>query len=223
MILATLVLFFFQAAPAPQPAHQSAASTPTVIKQDSTPPEMKLVHIKKIYVDSFGDDPISKEVQAFVITDLTDSNRFTVTENKEKADAILRGAGLEKTSQEFHAHGEGTAVAGAAGSHSGSVDGSWDAYGGSVHGSSSGGFAAHSAAISDSSASTETINDARISVRLIDQDGDVIWAASEESNNSKYKSATADVADRVVHKLLKKIEVLERQTSNPGTPQADAK
>jgi curli biogenesis system outer membrane secretion channel CsgG len=210
--LATLSTFLMQvpSTPAAQPA--------TPPKAVSVAPEVKLLSIKRIYVDSFGDDPISKQVQAFVITDLSESNRFTVTENKEKADAILRGTGLEKTSQEYHAYHSGTAVGAAAGSHSGSLDGSWVDGTGSIHGSSSGGFAAHSAAINDSSASTETINDARIAVRLVDSDGDVIWAASEESNNSKYKSATADVADRVVHKLLRKIEILENKTSAAPAP-----
>ena len=199
-----------------QPTSAPAAATaknPSSAPTPAVAPEFKLLHLKRIYVDSFGDDPISKQIQSFLIADLEETNRFTVTENKEKADAILRGAGLEKTSQEFHSHSEGTAVAGAAGAHSGSLNGSWANGSGSISGSSSGGFAAHSAAINDSTASTETINDARMAVRLVDTDGDVIWAASEESNNSKYKSATADVAERLVHKLLKKIDQLQSQES----------
>ena len=50
-----------------------------------------------------------------VVNSLAASKRFIVTENKEKADAVLKGTATEKTSQEVHASGESTAVAGAAG------------------------------------------------------------------------------------------------------------
>ena len=76
---------------------------------------VKLLTVKRIYVESFGDDEISKSLQAMVINALDESKRFIVTENKEKADAILKGRSVEKTSQEVHATGEGTSVATAAG------------------------------------------------------------------------------------------------------------
>ncbi len=76
---------------------------------------------------------------------------------KDKADAILKGSGLEKTSQELQAIGEGTEVAGAAGSHHSEVSGSAVNGNGSLSGSSSGGFVARKLAMEDSQASTETI------------------------------------------------------------------
>ena len=84
----------------------------------------KLLKVKRIYVESFGDDALSKSLQGMVANALSASKLFIVTENKEKADAVLKGAALEKTSQEFHALGEGTAVASAAGGHSSSISGS---------------------------------------------------------------------------------------------------
>ena len=139
-----------------------------------------------------------------IVDALRSSHRFIVTENKEKADLILKGAALEKTSQELHAIGSATAVAGAAGGHSASVVGN----GGSVSGSSSGGFAAHSLGIEDSQASTETINDARVAVRLVSSDGDVVWSTTQESKGAKYKGASADVSDKIVKQLLRDIEHL---------------
>ncbi len=59
----------------------------------------KLLQVKRIYVENFGDDLVSKQIHAMVISSLSESKRFIVTENKEKADAILKGAALEKTSQ----------------------------------------------------------------------------------------------------------------------------
>jgi curli biogenesis system outer membrane secretion channel CsgG len=158
----------------------------------------KLSAVKRIYVESFGDDEISKTLQAMVINALDETKRFIVTENKDRADAVLKGHSLEKTSQEVHATGEGTQVAAAAGGHSAQVSPS----GGSAHGS----FAGKALGIEDSKLSTETINDARLAVRLVSQDGDVIWSTTQESKGAKFKSASADVADKVAKQLLRDIE-----------------
>jgi hypothetical protein len=137
-----------------------------------------------------------------VIDALTQSKRFIVTENKDKADAILKGTGLEKTSQELHAIGEATSVAAASGGEHSSVNGSVVNGNGSISGSSNGGFVARHMGTADSQASTETINDARLAVRLVSSNGDVIWTTTKESKGAKYKGASADVADEIVKQLL---------------------
>ena len=205
------------ASPAKPPAVSAPASAE--IREDAEPSlDTKLVNVKRIFVESFGDDSVSKQVQAMVISSLTDSKRFIVTENKERADAILRGSGLEKTSQELHAYNDSTAAGGAAGGHSGSVSGTFIDGNGSISGSSSGGFVSRSAAISDSSVNTETINDARIAVRLVDKDGDVLWATTQESKGAKYKGASADVADKVVKQLLRDVQKATNKTA-PSSPE----
>lgn len=175
--------------------------------------EAKLLKVRRIYVDSLGEDAISKQLQAMVIDALAESRRFIVTENRDKADAILKGAGLEKTSQELHATGEATAVAAAAGAHRAAVSGSASDSQASVSGSSRGGFVTKQLAAEDSQASTETINDARLAVRLVSPDGDVIWTTRQESKGAKYKGASADVADKIVKQLLWDLDKIEKQTS----------
>lgn len=197
------------APPQPAPCLSSAAAPPSVQAETSA----KLARIRRIFVESFGEDPISKEMQAMVIGSLSESHRFIITEKREKADAVLKATALEKTSQELHAIGEGTAVGGAAGSHSSSLNGSFVDGSGSVSGSSSGGFVARSAAITDSQASTETINDARVAARLVDSDGDVVWATTKESHGAKYKGASADAADQVVKQLLHDLDKLQSNTA----------
>jgi len=174
----------------------------------ATPPDnsddlaAKLLQVRRIYVDTFGDDAVAKQVQAMVIASLADSKKFIVTENKEKADATLRGTGLEKTSQELHSYKEGTAAGGVGGSFSRNT--------GSVVG--------RAAAIEDSSTSTETIHEARVAVRLVDRDGDVIWSSTQESRGGKYKGASADVADKVVKQLLRDLEKIEKKRDQLVTP-----
>src|SRR5437764_5396894 len=104
-----------------------------------------------------------------VVSQLIENKRSIVTENKERADAFLRGSGLEKDSQEFHSYSEGTSAG-----HSG---GGFTANGSSA----SGAFGGTHAAIEDSGASTETNHEARVAVRLVIPDGDVLWATTQES------------------------------------------
>ncbi|MGA2424113.1 MAG: hypothetical protein ABSG07_08930 [Terriglobales bacterium] len=169
------------AQPAPAPYHGAADADPAA-----------LLKVKRIFVDSFGDDAISKEVQSMVVSSLVATTEFKVTENRERADAILKGVAIEKTSQELHAYSEGTAVA-----------------------SRNGG-----AAIKDSSANTETIQDAKIAVRLVDLNGDVIWTSTQESKGAKYKGSSADAADKCVKQLLRDVEKLKNKSTQPSTSAA---
>ena len=197
-----------QVTPSPSPQN----SDPTVVASGKA-----LSQIKRIYVESFGDDPISKEMQAMVVDSLTKSKVFAVTENRDKADAILKGSTLEKTSQEAHSYSDGTLVGVAQssvngsvhGSSSGDLSGSFDNGTGNINGSSTGYV---NGSINGSSSSTHmadrtsissinTVNDARASVRLINSDGDVIWTTTQESKGAKYKGASADVADKIVKQL----------------------
>jgi len=186
-----------------------AASTPAAMQTEGdSDNSTALLKVKRIYVESFGDDIISKELQSMMVSSLTATKRFKVTENREKADAILKGVALEKTSQEIHAYGEGTSVGAAGGGGHSEVSGS----GGSFSGSSSGGFMARHMGTSDSSLNTETINEARVAVRLVNPEGDVIWTSTQESKGAKYKGASADVADKCVKQLMHEVEKLENTT-----------
>ena len=134
----------------------------------------QLLAVRRIFVDSFGDDPVSRQIRDMVLSGLVESKRFIITENRDRADAVLRGSAVEKTSQELRASSEYTA--------------------------------AGRAAIQDSSAKTETINDARLSVRLVSRDGDVIWSTTQESKGAKYKGASADVAEKIVKQLVRDLD-----------------
>src|ERR1700730_9278705 len=163
--------------------------------RDADGDPVSLLKVKRIFVDSFGDDAISKELQSMIVSALVATNQFKVTENRERADAILKGVAIEKTSQELHAYSEGTAVA-------------------SGHGA---------AAIKDSSANTETVQDAKVAVRLVDPNGDVIWTSTQESKGAKYKGSSADAADKCVKQLLRDIDRLKNSGNPPATSTARPK
>jgi curli biogenesis system outer membrane secretion channel CsgG len=184
---------------APPPDSKSEQTSP----QQKIDPEIaaKLVKVKRIYIESFGDDKESQQLQAMVIDALVATKRFIVTENKDKADATLKGTGLEKTFQEVHATGEATSVGAASGGASASVNGS--------SGSASGGFIARHMGTEDSQASSVAVNNARLAVRLVSADGDVLWSTTQESKGAKYKGASADVADQVVKQLIRDLDKLQ--------------
>jgi hypothetical protein len=201
-----------QTAPAAQ-SSQTVASKPA---EAPLPDKQKeLLKIRRIFVENFGEGEAAQQLQAMLVTSLTESNKFTVTEDRTKADAILKGFAGEKTFQETHAYGSGTAVSTAAGGHSASVSGS----GGTFSGSSSGGFHSVAGAMNDSSVNTETIDSAKASVRLINQDGDVIWTSTQESKGAKFKGASADVADKIVKQLIRDIA----KAGKPSTSESEAK
>jgi hypothetical protein len=168
-----------------------------------------LLNVKRIYIDSFGDDGVSKKIQAMLVTSLTESKQFVITENKEKADAVLKGTATEQSHQEFHALNDKAAASTASGGGSGSLSGSFAGGTGTVSGSSSSYISARSMAADDSVASTETINESSIAVRLVAADGDVIWTSTQESKGAKYKSASADAASKVIKQLLRDLERLQ--------------
>lgn len=208
--LALSLLFFVLQNPAAAPPQQATAA---VTKPASPAPVLNkskaLAKVRRIYVENFGTSEAAQQLQAMLIDSLTQSERLTVTEDKSKADAILKGFGGEKSSQEVHAYGSGTSVATAAGGHSGSISGS----NGSFSGSHSGGFGAVASSMDDSSVNTETIDNAKASVRLINADGDVIWTSTQESKGAKYKGASADVADKIVKQLIRDLEKADKEAA----------
>jgi hypothetical protein len=185
---------------------QSPESKPAAVVAktlaDPAEVELKILDVKRIYVESFGEDPVAKQVQAMLISSLAETKKYVVTENRDKADAILKGTAVEKTSQELHSYDDQTSA-------------------GVVHGSAIGNTAViggAGAAIKDASTSTETIHDARVAVRIVDNDGDVIWSSTQESKGAKYRGASADAADKVIKQLMRDLERIGKRRSATGHP-----
>jgi hypothetical protein len=195
--------------PAQATDHSAASAKADTPEKNASTLNSKLLNVTRIYIDDFGSETTAKQIQAMVINSLSESKRFIITENRERADAVLKGTALEKSSQEFHSLSDKAAAAVSRGGHSGEVNGSFSNGTGSVSGSSRGYSTGSAVAADDSTASTETINDARVAVRLVAADGDVVWTCTQESKGAKYKGASADVADKVVKQLLRDLDKLQ--------------
>jgi hypothetical protein len=157
--------------------------------------------VRKICVDKIaGDEAIVAAAREFAIAGLFSARRFTVTERCEKADAVLKGAVIERSEKRVRAEGESTGFGVARG-------------GANVTGSTgSAGFGAAQGANGESLYSSETRSSASVTLRLVDQEGTIIWAYTQDSPGGKTKNAVSDAVDRTVRQLLRDIE---RSQSKP--------
>jgi hypothetical protein len=55
---------------------------------------------------------------------------------------------------------------------------------------------------SEFSRSSERRHEAVAAVRLVAKDGDVVWSTTQESLGGKFRGSGADVADKIMRKLL---------------------
>jgi hypothetical protein len=157
------------------------------------PPEIALARVRRIYIENLGGGAVADQMRDMLIAALQASNLFVLTENPDRADATLRGSADEKIFDEVHSTSDSI------GMHAGGSAGS------SSHAYNSGVSGTHSlnAGISESESSRiqERRHEAGASVRLVSPDGDVIWSTTQESNGARFRSALADVADKIAHNL----------------------
>ena len=149
--------------------------------------------IKRVYVDSLGSSPQAAMLRDMVIASLASSGFFAVTENADRADAVLRGSADDQIFQEQH-HSTDNLTAGI---HTGSSDNYTSKYDHTSTAKQSG----LNIGQNESSQSSERKHEASASVRLVNRDGDVIWSTTQESLGARFKSSSADVADKIFRKL----------------------
>jgi hypothetical protein len=58
-----------------------------------------LLAVKRVYVDSLGEDSFSQELRANLMTALQDSHRFEVVGNRDEADAVFKGSARQILTQ----------------------------------------------------------------------------------------------------------------------------
>jgi hypothetical protein len=157
------------------------------------PPSLK--NVSRIYIEQLGGGQTSDQMRDMIIAALQNSKLFIITENQERADAVLRGSSDDKIFTEEHNSSESIGLHAAAGS------------GDASHSSMGGGSSSHQntgAGITDSETShiQERRHEASASIRLVDASGDIIWSTTQESSGGKFRGAMADVADRIARQLV---------------------
>ncbi len=160
---------------------------------ESRPTEAALADVKRIYVDQLGGGKTSDQFRDMLISVMQSSGLFVVTENPDRADATLKGSGDDLIFTDEHNSSDSIGVHANAGGGSSSK-----ALNSGVSSNQSVGVGVTD---SETSRVQERRHEATGSVRLVGNTGDVIWSTTQESNGGKFRSAMADVADKIMRQL----------------------
>jgi len=164
----------------------------------------QIATVKKVYVEKFGGGEGADQIRDMVIATIQRTNLFVLTENPDRADTVLRGSAEDLVYIENFQSNEGVD---ARLSPSGSM------YSGSSR-SSARLTSGVSIGENESVRQQERKHEASASVRLVNRDGDVIWSTIQESQGAKFRSAAADVAERIGRQLAADYtKVLERRVA----------
>jgi hypothetical protein len=164
----------------------------------------QLIKVKRIYVDTLTGGASAIQMRDLLMTSLQATKLFVITEDEERADAILRGA-AEDTVFEDSFNSSESVHANANSGSSRSTTKTGGSYGGQGVGKS------------ESIHTSERKHEAMATVRLVNKDEDIIWSTTQESQGGKFRGAAADVADRITKKLLIDYE-RERKGNTKGQP-----
>jgi hypothetical protein len=186
--------------------------------EQQTPEEEAAEHLSKvrrIYIAILTGGDAALQLRDLLITSLHNSKQFIITEDEDKADATLKGAGDDdvftdtfQSSEGINAH---TQIS--AGSSEGLRNYS------SSSSNRSGGLTIGE---NDSRRDEQRKHEAIATVRLVSKDGDVIWSATAESLGAKFMGASADVADKIAKRLVSdyraaKLQVATQERETPAS------
>src|SRR5258708_18863510 len=156
----------------------------------------QLLTVRRVFVDRRSGGETAAQMRDMIVSSLQNGKLFVITENQERADAILRGSAEDLVFTDEHSssdsvHAQANFGLGGGGSTSRTATrGQRSQYGGMGVGDS------------ESSHSAERKHEAVAAVRLVNKVGDVIWSTTQESMGGKFHGSSADVADRITKKLV---------------------
>ncbi|HVN07170.1 MAG TPA: hypothetical protein VMT86_22280 [Bryobacteraceae bacterium] len=182
--------------PAPAPAARSASHEENSLRQ--------LLKVRRVFVDRFAGGETAAQMRDMVISSLQGAQLFVITENEDKADAILRGSGEDLVFNETHSSSDSLNVH--SNINTSQTDEDTALRGGTRSYERTGKGFGLGGGENESSHSVERRHEANAAVRLVSKDGDVIWSATEESMGGKFRGASADVADKIMKQLEEDFE-----------------
>ena len=173
----------------------------------------QLLTVRRVYIDRLSGGETAIQMRDMIAASLQSARVFVITENPDRADAVLRGSAEDLVFTDIHSSSDSIH----ADAHFGFNNGD------STYNSSSGfgGLGGHSSNTqrdqrsqnggmsvgdSESTHSVERKHEAVAAVRLVNKDGDVIWSTTQESLGGKFRGSSADVADKITKKLLEDYE-----------------
>jgi len=156
----------------------------------------QLLSVRRVYVDRLAGGETAVQIRDMILSSLHSARLFIVTENPERADAFLRGSAEDLVFTDTHSASESLNARGSVSTGSSSSGDS----------RSRRGYASVGVGESESSRIAERRHEASAAVRLVNKEGDVIWATTQESLGGKFRGASADVADKITRQLISDYE-----------------
>ena len=148
----------------------------------------QLLTIRRVYVDHLTGGETAAQMRDILLSSLEGSMLFVLTENPERADATLKGAAEDLVFTEVHSSSDG-------------INARTNFGTGRATKTSNGVNAGFGVGENESDHSAERRHEAVAAVRLVNKEGDVIWATTQESLGAKFRGASTDVADKITAKL----------------------
>jgi len=180
--------------------------------EDSSPEEetsAQLAKVRRIYIDILTGGDAALQIRDLLMTSLHSSKQFIITEDEDRADATLKGAGDDDVFTELHQSSEGINA------HTQLGEGQSAGTRNYASSSSNRSFGA-TIGENESRRSEERKHEAIASVRLVNKDGDVIWSATAESFGGKFLGASADVADKIAKRLVTDYKAAKQLAAEPA-------
>jgi hypothetical protein len=185
MLAAVALLCFLQASTAPAPGPGAQVEVENL---------RQLLTIKKVYIDRLGGGETAAQIRDMIIASLLATKLFLLTENQEKADAVLRGSAEDLIFTDTFQTSDG-------------IDARASIGGATSYNSSRGSTSTRNPALNvsvgqnESERIAERKHEATASVRLVTKEGDIVWSTTQESLGGKFRGASADVADKIARQL----------------------
>ncbi len=156
----------------------------------------QLLTIRRVFVDRLSGGDTAVQIRDMIVAAMQGTKLFVITENQERADAFLRGSAEDLVFTDEHSssdsiHANANFGLGTTGSTNTRTN-----RGGRNQSEGMG------VGESEFSRSSERRHEAVAAVRLVDKDGDVVWSTTQESLGGKFRGSGADVADKIMRKLL---------------------
>src|SRR5258708_5324310 len=178
---------------------------PTVADDKPAPEDEtagQLAKVRRIYVDILTGGDTALQIRDLLMTSLQKSKQFVITEDEEKADATLKGAGSDEIFTDTFQSSDG-------------INAHSQVGGGSTSKTNSARYAGMSVGENESRRSQERKHEAMATVRLVSKDGDVVWSATAESLGGKFLGASADVADKIAKRLVTDFSAAKKEAQQP--------
>jgi len=167
-----------------------------------------ILQVKRIYVSALTGGSQADSLRELIIAGLDSTKLFVLTDNPERADAVLKGAADDKSFTDTYDSSDNI---------SGHENISKNNGGSTLYTRASGVAFGNGGSQDDSHHIRERKHEAYAAVRLVNKDGDVLWSTTQESLGAKFKGASADVAARIAHQLTLDYERARRTEHAGGT------